>query len=428
MSASVPARPLVSLELRWFYDGALPEAIREWFRSGLPGEQVSEVDDRDDTYLFQPRHEGFGVKLRQAQPRSPYTLEIKWREHARPFQGAHGVAGQVERWLKLGWKDPEGPGPESLSDFALPAGPWVTVGKRRWQRKYDWADGALNPVAPKSRVDSGAVVEIVELELGGRPYSSLLIESYAADEPAQERILRAAIEQLMRNFPEPRPGMTQSYGYPFWLARLAGDAFGIDRRGARVDALMTLEHEHLSAQFMANEDMGEKRVSLFFSLTAGLGAAAILAWEKLGGNAPAVYAELFIAVTGVWLMFGYLTFLRIVRRNAITDKYKRQFRALRSWFVERADIVACSLLPYNPYGEPDRFHEGLSFHGGSGGYAEFVGLINSVIAGALAWQLTHYSGSNRSMAALLVAVAAALAVWMAQGSLARKVYRERRLP
>lgn len=202
----------------------------------------------------------------------------------------------------------------------------------------------------------------------------------------------------------------------------------------RVQILITMDLKYLTDQFLRNEEMGEKRVALFVSLTAGLGAASLVARERL----PSVlYPELFITITVMWLLFGYLTFLRIVQRNITTDNYKKQLRKLRKWFVEEGDQRGRSVIPYDPYGPPDKGRTGLTFRGsqgGRGGYAELVALINCGISGALAWQIAHVvlsfapvsvNKGGRGVDVLVLAIAAASAtlIWFWLSSQAARAYK-----
>jgi hypothetical protein len=427
---------LVSLELRWFFDGQLADQLDKWFREALPGTEISPVDPRGDIYLFQPANEDFGIKLRQKKPGSPYSLEIKWRHYANPFRGAHGTVGQVERWIKWGWEDQQGPGPKDIAGLAIPDGPWVTVSKQRWQRKYKWGNRQFSVVPGKdvkdTILDRGAAIEITKLEVSGHPYSTVLIEAFAPAMKEQEEILSLAVEHLWHSFPEPKPSIDQSYGYPRWLATLQGNAIGSERREERLNSLFTVEHEHLSAQFISNEEMGETRVTLFLTLSAGLGAAVLLAWEKLESNSFVDISILLLAITLLWSVFGYLTFLRMVNRNATTDEYKRQFRNLRSWFVEPRDMRAREILPYDPYERYD-VHTGLSLWRGKGGYAELVALLNSFLTGAIGWQAVNLVlqrpqfGTNEIMSAgdlVLGFIAAALGLlaWLGQSWMASRMY------
>jgi hypothetical protein len=160
------------------------------------------------------------------------------------------------------------------------------------------------------------------------------------------------------------------------------------QRDQRLEALIGREHDYLTHLFISNEEMGEKRVSLFLTLTTGIGAAAVLAREKTAAaQGMAGFYMVFLAVTVVWFLFGYVTFIRVVRRNLVADKLKLQLCEIRKWFVSESDTAALGFLPYNPYaGKQDEqynFHTRLQFS--RGGYAELVALIDSAIAFAFGW-------------------------------------------
>jgi hypothetical protein len=205
---------VTSLELRWFFDESLSKSVEEWFRKSLPDSEISDANKRDDTYLLQPSLEDFGIKLREGK------LEIKWREFAEPHQAAYGISGQIERWHKWDWSDAKGPTNEDVAAFCIPAGPWITVEKARRQRKYRWESGFV-PASPKEILSNGVAVEITELTLQTRRYSSVLIESFAPELSSQRQLLMAGLEYLWRDYPKPMPPQQCSYGYPRWLRTVA---------------------------------------------------------------------------------------------------------------------------------------------------------------------------------------------------------------
>lgn len=204
----------------------------------------------------------------------------------------------------------------------------------------------------------------------------------------------------------------------------------------RLNELMRMEFANLTAQFQANEEMGEKRVALLVTLTAGLGAGAGFVHEHLGAKG---LPELWLLVNAAWLLFGYLTLLRILQRNAVAERYKRNLRKLRQWFVEERDADGRRHLPFDPHGPEETPRSGLRFFaasGGRGGYAELVAFVNSITAGALGWQLGYWAGwmfSPTLGASLERPAGAAFGVlggwlwWRAQASLAERFYNQGRL-
>jgi hypothetical protein len=228
----------------------------------------------------------------------------------------------------------------------------------------------------------------------------------------------------------PRPAVGRDQMGDAMSEKLAGEASG------KLGDLIAMEFEAITEQFVANEEMGEKRIGLFASLTAGLGAAAALILDKKEFSAASSSLwvhELFLVTTVAWLLFGYLTFRRIVTRNNVTDGYKEKLTRLRRWYVRGSEARDLPFLPYNPE-EADEPRKGLRFNA-KGGYAELTALINAAIVGALGWQLVQYAfalaGSSLEFApryhnwlGLAVGVVGAALAWRQQGIIASRLYRQ----
>lgn len=196
------------------------------------------------------------------------------------------------------------------------------------------------------------------------------------------------------------------------------------------DELIRMEYEYLTRQFMSNEEMGEKRVGLLVTLTAGIGAALLLANGSDSPGLPVPASLLFIVITVLWLFVAYLTFLRIVHRNVVTDRLKIQLRRLRSSLVAEGDSRR-QYLPYDPYGPKPGLHSGLSLVSGNGGYAELTAFVVSVTTGALAWQIDALAGLGATrdgpndpgaLISAAIAILVAVGVWYALAALARRKY------
>ena len=87
---------VATLEPRWFFDGDVPEDVRQWFDGALPGPSV-EPARRSDFYLIVPGRDDLGLKLREQK------LELTWRNRSRPFvsdrvnaRGTSELWGEVE--------------------------------------------------------------------------------------------------------------------------------------------------------------------------------------------------------------------------------------------------------------------------------------------------------------------------------------------
>jgi hypothetical protein len=372
-----PPDPLVALELRWFLRGGLTEAVEHWFRKALDAPE-SERDARLDVYLSLTGESMASIKLRQGK------LEIKYCESASPLE-AHGFAGQAQRWIK--WTGRLDTAVAEAEGGRTPAGSaWIAVDKERWQKKYEWRERAFTPVTPGDTVAGGVAIEIGRVSVAGQMLGTVLIEAFAPEPGLERLVLLAALEKLCGGYPEPRPAREDSYGYPQLLA----SSMSVDpaTRASRLTAMVALDYDYLTQQLLKNEEMGEKRVGLFLTLTAGIGATAMLAREKLSGGISGGLREVFLAVNVVWLLLGYVTLRRILRRNRQTDELKAQLGVLRGHYVKYADLEGRRTLPYDPYDVP-KADRAIRLWRGKGGYAEMVALLNAVAAGALVWQVVH---------------------------------------
>lgn len=176
-----------------------------------------------------------------------------------------------------------------------------------------------------------------------------------------------------------------------------------DQQRHSVDFLLA-EYGYLGDCFWRNEETGEKRVNFFITLvTAAIAALVALATSKEGNLREAnVYFITVFALLAL-LSFGIVTLLRMIRRNLVTDEYKRAMDSIRSlfrgWDEER-------LQNYQPFekGKPRRLL--------TGGLVDMVALVNSVIVAALcALFALSYSG----WIVELLGLAGSIAAWMVQG-------------
>jgi len=149
------------------------------------------------------------------------------------------------------------------------------------------------------------------------------------------------------------------------------------------------EYRHLTESFLRNEELGERRVSFFITLTTAVIGASVAFQEVLGGT---VDPSLFLLGLLAILLFGIATLVRMIHRNLKTHEYLRALGRIRRFFADR-DPGIIAHLPYLPYDDrPQRKKEWsirsiCSF--GTGGLVEMVELMNSLIIAALLVVSTH---------------------------------------
>src|SRR5215471_13262181 len=95
---------LPTVEVRWFYEGDIPETTLQRFRSGELPQDKGTVEERKDVYLYLSGEDSLGIKLRGVNTQRENDadqLEIKRRElEGSVLTFIPGVTGRLERWMK----------------------------------------------------------------------------------------------------------------------------------------------------------------------------------------------------------------------------------------------------------------------------------------------------------------------------------------
>ena len=171
-----------------------------------------------------------------------------------------------------------------------------------------------------------------------------------------------------------------------------------------VKDLLLADHRQFSEMFLKNEQMGETRVNWFIGIvTAVSGALVALITKEKAPIAPPTMRWIVIAALVALLIFGFLTLLRMIKRNASTDGQKRALDNVRQTFQDHFD-PGLALHDYYPFRVPKkkkqknaRLRNKLSKIRQFGGLAHFVAGINSVLVAAIAAAFTYDAGYAPSL-------------------------------
>lgn len=226
---------LSTIEVRWFFDGALEDTgrgVAAWFEAGAHARRGQPAPMawaprspawRQDRYLLIPGHDDMGIKWREGR------LEIKGREaDLGPRVFAAAIEGRCERWLKWSYAgDRVAARIHPLLRGEGDAAEIILVEKRRLQRllRVD-NQGETMAVAPDEPRRRGVDVELARISLParGEEHWSLAFEAFPGD-----RDMAAALVPIVARFLEDCPTLPlaadRSMGYPRWLLRI-GDATG----------------------------------------------------------------------------------------------------------------------------------------------------------------------------------------------------------
>ncbi|HSF73696.1 MAG TPA: hypothetical protein VLA84_07840 [Microcoleus sp.] len=197
-----------SLEMRWFYSGALPKSINQWFGSESLGGYLSPPEEREDIYLLVPSCDYLGVKLRGK------TLEVKWRQgELGTMQFGNRWEGKAEKWLKWVCADTMAPIPADI----LATGKWVGVKKKRAQRLYQVSTpGSLMSVPVEAPIPQGCTVELTQLNINGSAWWTLGFEAFGSESCLTES-LQTVASWTSKSYQAQKLKAEDSSAYPIWL-------------------------------------------------------------------------------------------------------------------------------------------------------------------------------------------------------------------
>jgi 8-oxo-dGTP pyrophosphatase MutT (NUDIX family) len=194
----------------------------------------------------------------------------------------------------------------------------------------------------------------------------------------------------------------------------------------RFKDLMLHEYDHVGQSLLANEEGGEKRVTFFITLCGAVGAGLGFVLGRTEFGLP---ERLLVGLTSVVLLvLGYATFLRVIVRNAASDRYKTQLARIRQYFLSSEADRRLNFMPFHPFTKNLRETGKSAWRFGKGGWAETVALVESLLAGGLvafaSWTAIEQKGARAAMLSVALGVEAALIVWHALFGRADAVYKD----
>ncbi len=134
------------------------------------------------------------------------------------------------------------------------------------------------------------------------------------------------------------------------------------------------EYQHFSESFWRNEERGEKIVSFFITITTAIiSGIIILVTSEHGKVSDNIIKVIAVAALFATLMLGLVTFIRIIKRNHVTDEYRAIIKYLRAQFINNAPSNQEKYeLPFDDSSQKPGFWC-------LGGLAITVAVINSII-------------------------------------------------
>ena len=196
--------------------------------------------------------------------------------------------------------------------------------------------------------------------------------------------------------------------------------------------------EYWGECFWRNEESGERRVNFYITLVTSVMAALTGVWQLAKGSKATADADAVLrnvatpALLGL-LIVGTITFLRMIRRNTITDEYKERAKAVRMLALGPRDFENLYNIPWKRRGSGVKVLDVLWTDGArslfNGGLAVTVAALNSLVAGVLAGVRDPAralgTGAWAAAGVFLAQVIVSLAVELYQGARSRRRQEDR---
>lgn len=93
----------MSLELRWIFNGRIPDHVKHWFYHNKGHNNKIEKQSYEDVYLYTPEVDYSSVKFRDKK------LDIKWKRSSFKIDvkssKSFNISGIVEDWVFWVWNE-----------------------------------------------------------------------------------------------------------------------------------------------------------------------------------------------------------------------------------------------------------------------------------------------------------------------------------
>jgi hypothetical protein len=161
--------------------------------------------------------------------------------------------------------------------------------------------------------------------------------------------------------------------------------------------LLIADLEHFGESLWRNEEIGEKRLNFFITLAAAVASGLVALATSDKPPSDETLRGIVATALSALLVLGLVTYLRMLKRNQVTDQYHRTLKHIRETYAKLFGGLESYRVPVPP--KPRKF---------GGGYAETMGTIEGLLAGALIWQwhpaMAVFAGAIVTFVAWAVAI------------------------
>jgi hypothetical protein len=223
----------MSLELRWFFQGKIPDEIKRWFNKGSFDNEkfiLEKEETFQDIYLFNPEVNYSSVKFRNE------NFGIKWRKNTYPIAiriNKTKIAGIAEEWKLWELKDDKISEEIQLYMDRNDKHPWIKINKNRQRYHFKISDTTKEHLEPETgRPNADFSMELtnvileknqdiswwtIGIDLFDKSNSNIINKNNSSNYMNNDhgkKILEKISRMLLENYPHNNLLEVRSYGYP----------------------------------------------------------------------------------------------------------------------------------------------------------------------------------------------------------------------
>ncbi len=147
--------------------------------------------------------------------------------------------------------------------------------------------------------------------------------------------------------------------------------------------ILLAEHERLSALFLYNSDLGEKRTAAYLTLVS-LGVGGLLGLSQLQADQDTILQVSLGIMSGIFLL-GFITFFRLIERRVRNTEYLRAINRIHAYYVHNDP----SLEPYFFWPPSDDAPHFMGKVSDFTGLRDIVAILNGVFFGIAVALIGH---------------------------------------
>jgi putative (di)nucleoside polyphosphate hydrolase len=175
-------------------------------------------------------------------------------------------------------------------------------------------------------------------------------------------------------------------------------------------------YENRQQLLTENEALGERRIQTLLTVIGAAGVAVGLVADQVSDDA---LLGVGAAASGLLVVLGFLTNMRVAQRDCATSWYKLDLHRLRRFVAADHEALATA-LPHMDDAAPQLRER--PWHPNRGGLVEMVGMLTAILAGVTAFAVAHLSFSSVGWS-LVAGMAAVIGTWVLQIWAVRGIYR-----